>query len=347
MKLESPRTPDSAKTNQTNQTNQANMTQSAAQTGKSPQAEEPAQFQKTATRVSLVSIVGNLLLSLFKLFAGLVAHSGAMISDAVHSASDVLSSFIVIIGVRLSARQADKEHPYGHERFECVAAVLLSVVLLVIGLGIGKNALVAIVGSIGGRQSDTLTVPGVLALVAAGVSIVSKEAMFWYTRYHARRIDSTALMAEAWHHRSDSLSSVGALIGIAGARLGYPILDPIASLVICLFIFKAAYDIFRDAMGKMVDEACAPEEENALRQCVLNQEGVLGVDLLQTRVFGSVTYADLEISADGNCSLYEAHSIAETVHNAIEAQFPKIKHIMVHVNPGNLQTPGNIQTPRA
>lgn len=315
MNFEPPKTPDQA--------------EAAAQT------ETTALFQKTATRVSLVSIVGNVLLSLFKLFAGLAAHSGAMVSDAVHSASDVLSSFIVIIGVRLSARKADKEHPYGHERFECVAAVLLSVVLLVIGLGIGKNALTAMLSS----QADALTVPGVLALVAAGVSIVSKEAMFWYTRYHARRIDSTALMAEAWHHRSDSLSSVGALIGIAGARMGYPILDPIASLLICLFIFKAAYDIFRDAMGKMVDEACAPEEENALRQCALDQEGVLGVDLLQTRVFGSVTYADLEISADGNCSLYEAHSIAEAVHNAIEAQFPKIKHIMVHVNPGNVQTP--------
>lgn len=315
MYFEPPKTPDQAESN--------------------TQAGTPELFQKTATRVSLVSIVGNLLLSLFKLFAGLAAHSGAMVSDAVHSASDVLSSFIVIIGVRLSARKADKEHPYGHERFECVAAVLLSVVLLVIGLGIGKNALTAMLSS----RTDALTVPGMLALVAAGVSIVSKETMFWYTRYHAKRIDSTALMAEAWHHRSDALSSVGALIGIAGARLGYPILDPIASLVICLFIFKAAYDIFRDAMGKMVDEACAPEEENALRQCVLNQEGVLGVDLLQTRVFGSVTYADLEISADGNCSLYEAHSIAETVHNAIEAQFPKIKHIMVHVNPGNLQPP--------
>jgi len=289
---------------------------------------EPNQFQKTATRVSLVSIIGNLLLSLFKLFAGVVGHSGAMISDAVHSASDVFSSFIVIIGVRLSARKADQKHPYGHERFECVAAVILSMVLLIIGLGIGSNALQAIL-----NHSSDASIPGRLALVAAVISIAAKEAMFWYTRYHARRIESTALMAEAWHHRSDSLSSVGALIGIAGARLGYPILDPIASAVICLFILKAACDIFRDAMGKMVDQAWDPEAESALRQCVLDQEGVLGVDLLQTRAFGSVMYADLEIAADGNCTLYEAHAIAERVHDAIEAQFPKVKHIMVHVNP--------------
>lgn len=287
------------------------------------------QFQTIATRVSLVSIAGNLLLSAFKLFAGLAAHSGAMVSDAVHSASDVFSSIIVIIGVKLSAQQPDKEHPYGHERFECVAAVLLSVVLLVIGLGIGGSALESILGG----ESQDLTVPGRLALVAAVVSILSKEAMFWYTKYHAARIQSTALMAEAWHHRSDSLSSVGALLGIAGARLGYPVLDPVASAVICLFILKAAYDIFKDAMDKMVDRSPDPETETAIHRCALEQEGVLGVDLLQTRMFGSVLYADLEIAADGDCSLRQAHAIAERVHDAIEEQFPNVKHIMVHVNP--------------
>ena len=286
-------------------------------------------FQQVATRVSLVSIVGNLLLSAFKIFAGIVGHSSAMISDAVHSASDVFSSFIVIIGVRIAARKPDKEHPYGHERFECVAAVLLSMLLFLVGLGIGAGAIQTILAG----DYGSLTVPGVLPLVAAVVSIVSKEAMFWYTKVHAARIQSPALMADAWHHRSDALSSVGALIGIAGARLGYPILDPIASVVICLFILKATYGIFKDAIDRMVDHACDQETQASLQRFALEQDGVLGVDLLQTRVFGNGIYVDLEIAADGSRTLKEAHDIAEQVHDAMEDAFPQIKHIMVHVNP--------------
>ena len=290
---------------------------------------DPGEFESVAVRISLLSIVGNLLLSLFKLLAGVLAHSGAMISDAVHSASDVFSSFIVIIGVKLAARDADRDHPYGHERFECVAAIVLSVVLLVTGLFIGYSAS----GKITGASTEPATIPGVLTLVAAVVSIVCKETMFWYTRHYARRIRSEALMAEAWHHRSDALSSVGALLGILGARMGYPILDPVASLVICVFIAKAAYDIFRNAIDKMVDRSCSEETEQALRRCAESQDGVLAVDLLQTRVFGNRIYVDIEIAADGELPLRDAHEIAEQVHNAIEQGFPDVKHIMVHVNP--------------
>ena len=284
-------------------------------------------FEKTATRVSLVSIAGNAVLSLFKLLAGVLAHSGAMISDAVHSASDVLSSIIVIIGVKLSVRAPDKEHPYGHERFECVAAIVLAVVLAVTGLLIGYKAF----GSIEGRGTQPM--PGVLALVAAAVSIVVKEAMYWYTRFFGRRLNSASLMASAWDHRSDALSSVGALVGIAGARMGHPVMEPIASLVICLFILKAAYDIFRDAMGKMVDRAADAETEKSLTDCVLSEKEVRGVDKLRTREFGSRIYVDLEIRLDGSMTLYDAHAIAERVHDRIEREFPSVKHIMVHVNP--------------
>lgn len=285
--------------------------------------------ERTAVSVSMVSIVGNIILSLFKLFAGVFAHSGAMISDAIHSASDVFSSIIVIIGVKLSAKDADAEHPYGHERFECVAAIVLSVILLVTGLFIGADAL----ETISAGNFNKLEIPGRLALTAAFISIVTKEAMFWYTRYYAKKLDSDAVMADAWHHRSDALSSVGALIGIAGARLGFPVLDPAASLVICVFIVKAAYDIFRDATDKMVDHSCDEETEHKFRECVLKQEGVLGVDLLHTRIFGKKIYVDIEICADGNKTLFEAHAVAEEVHSVIEREFPKVKHIMIHVNP--------------
>ena len=288
-----------------------------------------SEFTRVANRVAFVTIFENVLLALGKLIAGLIGHSSAMISDAVHSASDVFSTIVVLIGVKLSSKESDKEHPYGHERLECVAAIVLAVVLLLTGLGIGYDAIKNILG---GNYKE-LTAPTVLALVAAIISIVAKEAMYWYTRYYAKRIDSSALMADAWHHRSDALSSVGALIGIGGAMLGYPVMDSIASLVIFFFIAKAAYDIFKDAIDKMVDHSCDEETEKAIYDAVLEQEEVLGIDMLQTRIFGNKIYVDLEIQLDENYTLKKAHDIAEEVHEHIEQNFPKVKHIMVHVNP--------------
>ena len=157
--------------------------------------------------------------------------------------------------------------------------------------------------------------------------------MYWFTRAGAKKINSGALMADAWHHRSDALSSVGAFIGIFGARLGFPILDPIASIVICLFIGKAAYDIFKDAIDKLVDKSCEPELVEEMREVILEQEGVLAIDDIRTRLFGAKTYVDIEIAADGNKTLIEAHNIAQKVHDVIEREFTMVKHCMVHVNP--------------
>ena len=287
------------------------------------------EFRNVANRVSLFTIIGNVVLSVIKLLAGIIAHSSAMISDAVHSASDVFSTFVVIIGIKLASKKPDKEHPYGHERMECVAAIVLAMVLFITGLGIGLEAVKNIIH---GNYGD-LQVPGVLALIAAIVSIVSKEAMYWYTRHYAKKIDSSALMADAWHHRSDAFSSIGALIGIGASRLGYPVMDSIASLVIFVFIVKAAFDIFKDAIDKMVDHSCDEEIEKQIYECVMKNENVLGIDLLQTRVFGNKIYVDVEIQADASYTLQKAHDIAEAVHDDIEESFPKVKHIMVHVNP--------------
>jgi cation diffusion facilitator family transporter len=296
--------------------------------GKVMEAQEQ-EFKRVVNQVSILTMAGNVALSVFKLLAGILAHSSAMISDAIHSASDVFSTIVVMVGVRMASKEPDKEHPYGHERMECVAAILLAGVLFITGLGIGMEALQNILQ---GNYED-LEIPGRLALVAAIVSILAKEAMFWYTKYNAERIDSSALLADAWHHRSDAFSSVGALIGIAGARLGYPIMDSLASLVIFFFIAKAAYDIFMDAVDKMVDHSCDEETEEALRTCILKHKNVAGIDLLQTRIFGNKIYADIEIQVDGSYTLKYAHQIAEGVHDDIEQNFPKIKHIMVHVNP--------------
>ena len=287
------------------------------------------EYRKTAVRVSLVSIIGNSALSLFKLLAGIIANSGAMISDAIHSASDVFSSIIVIMGVKIAARDSDEEHQYGHERFECVAAIVLAIILCIVGVFIGHTAIEKLTSG----NADALQAPGVLALVAAIVSIVGKETMYWYTRFYAKRLNSSGLMAEAWHHRSDALSSIGALVGIWGARLGYPWLDAVASLLICAFIIKAAYDIFVDAMEKMVDKSCDDEVLEQLKSSIMSVDGVLGVDKLKARTFGNRLYVDLEICEDGSVSLSEAHRVAEQVHDTIERQFPIVKHIMIHVNP--------------
>lgn len=286
-------------------------------------------FQKVVNKVSFITITVNMLLSVIKLIAGMIGHSNAMISDAIHSASDVFSTFVVLIGIKLATKTADKEHPYGHERLECVAALLLAFVLFITGLGIGYDALKNIIQ---GNYSH-LQVPSILALVVAIISILTKEGMYWYTRYHAKKMDSSALMADAWHHRSDAFSSIGALIGILGARMGYPIMDSIASLVIFLFIAKAAYDIFKDAIDKMVDHSCDEKTENELRHYIEQNQNVIHIDLLQTRIFGNKIYVDIEIALDGTLTLQEAHGIAEKVHDDIESHFPKVKHIMVHVNP--------------
>lgn len=292
---------------------------------------EQEEFQQAATRVSGVSMGVNAVLTLMKLAAGILARSGAMVSDALHSASDIFSGVIVLIGVRLSSRAPDKGHPYGHERFECVAALLLAGLLALVGGGICVNA----VRDIASGSAFTREAPGLLALAAAVVSILTKESLFWYTRGYARKFRSTALRAEAWHQRSDALSSVGALIGIAGARLGVPVMEPVASGIIGLFILRVAVRIFREAVDQMVDHSCGPETENALRATALEQPGVLGVELLRTRMFGNRVYVDMEIAADPALPLAEAHGIAERVHDAIEKDYPEVKHIMVHVNPAS------------
>lgn len=285
------------------------------------------EFQTAATRVSLVSMITNVILTLLKLAAGLLAHSGAMISDAVHSASDIFSGLIVLLGVKISTKEPDEQHPYGHERYECVAALLLSGILAVVGGAIGIGAVKDIIS---GKAAE---IPGLLALIAAVVSIAVKESLFWYTRGYAKKYRSTALHAEAWHQRSDALSSIGALIGIAGARMGVPVMEPIASLIIALFILRVAIRIFKEAIDQMVDHSCNEEAEEAFRTTALEQPGVLGVELLRTRMFGNRVYVDLEIAADPNLTLAAAHEIAEDVHDAIEKTFPEVKHIMVHVNP--------------
>ena len=287
---------------------------------------------KIVKKLSRVGILGNVALAAFKLFAGIFGRSGAMISDAVHSLSDVFATLIAYVGVRLSKREEDAEHPYGHERLECVASLALGLILAGTGLGIGYSGVLKLLG-----DHSALEVPTMLPLIAAVVSILVKEGMFWYTLAYAKRLDSAAFKADAWHHRSDALSSIGSFIGIGMAKLGFPVMDPIASLIICLFILKVAYDIAKVAIGQMLDTSCDNAFVEKVRAFVLEQPGVKKIDLLRTRQFGNKIYVDLEIAVQRDISLVAAHDIAEHVHDAMEKEFPNVKHVMIHVNPEDEQ----------
>lgn len=285
--------------------------------------------QGTAMRVLCMGIAVNVLLSVFKFAASIFAHSGAMLSDAMDSASDVFSNLIVIAGVRMSNKTDDEDHPYGHERLESVAAMIMAAVLTVVGAGIGFNGVRKIIFF----HNMDIEVPGMFALVAAIVAIIVKECMFWFTRSVAKKINSDALMADAWHHRSDALSSVGSLVGVGGAMLGFPILDPLASVVICIFIIKAAIGIFIEAVNKMVDKACDAQTVQRMKNLILSHEEVKRLDDLRTRMFGSRIFVDVEFSVDGTMLLKDAHEVAQQVHDEIESEFQAVKHCMVHVNP--------------
>ena len=292
------------------------------------------QEEKRATaKMALIGILGNVFLAVFKLIAGIVGHSTAMLSDCVHTLSDVFATLIAYIGVTMSRKKADDKHPYGHERVECVASLLLSFILFATGVGIGLKCLTAIIDG----SYKQMALPGMLAVIAAIVSIVTKEAMFWYTMFYAKKLKSSAFKADAWHHRSDALSSIGALAGIVGARHGFPVLDQVAGIIICLMIMYVAIEIFRGAVDKMLDTSCDEEFESQLKETVLkfsDDENLgIGIDLLRTRTFGEKIYVEMEINADGDLKLKQSHDIAERVHDKIEQEFPDVKHIMIHVNP--------------
>ncbi len=280
-----------------------------------------------AYKVSIITIIINILLCIFKLITGLISKSQIMISDAIHSASDVASTFIVIIGIFVSRKESDREHPYGHEKYESIAGFVLSLMLAAVGYNLLKTSVLEIV-----HQNYTATTSS-LALFAAIISILVKEGMYQYTIKAAKKINSTALKADAWHHRSDALSSVGAVLGIAGSLLGYHFLEPITVIVISYFIFKSAWDILKDAISKLIDTSADDNTLNKITKLIEEEEDILHIDSLKTRLFGSKIYVDLEIAVDENLSLKSSHEIAEKIHLKIEKYITNCKHCMVHVNP--------------
>ena len=276
--------------------------------------------------VGIKTLIANVILSVVKIIAGFVAQSSAMIADGFHTVSDVVSTVAVMVGVKFSEKEADEGHPYGHERIESVVTVLLALMLSFTGVGIAVTGIKTII-------NQNFTTPGTLALVAAILSILVKELMYRYTVKAAEKINSTALKADAWHHRSDAFSSIGTLFGIAGAIIGFKILDPLAGIVVSILIIKVGIEILMQGLNQLIDRAADDDTINTIKNTITNIKGVIGIDDIKTRLHGSKLYVDVEIAVDGKITVKEGHSIAETVHNKIENTIPDVKHCMVHVNP--------------
>ena len=287
----------------------------------------PDDAKRVTMQVSTVGIVCNAALTVFKLVAGIVAHSSAIVADAVHSASDILGSLIVMIGAVFSHKAADASHPYGHEKLECIASILLGNILVLVGAAIGYAGVMKIV------RGETLAAPGVLALIAAVVSIGVKEGLYWYTIAAAKRIRSVSLKAEAWHHRSDALSSIGSFAGVLGARLGVPILDPIASIVICLFIFKVAFDLVRTGLNELLERSLPADVEEEILRIVTAFPEVREPHNLRTRRIGAAIAVEVHVRMDGAMTVARSHALTVDIERRLRARFGEGTMIAIHVEP--------------
>lgn len=283
-------------------------------------------MNKECLKVSIVSLIGNVFLSFIKIISGIFGKSIAMISDGIHSLSDIISTIIVIIGLKISSKIADKRHPYGHERIENVASIILSFLLFITGAIIALN-------SIKNINDKNFIIPSTMTIIIAIISILSKELMYRYTIHVSKKYNSDSLKADAWHHRSDAISSIVSLLGIYFTIKGYLYMDLIASILISIIIAKISIEIFIESINKMLDTACNYETLEEIKKIVLNTKGVTGIDLLKTRQFGNKIYIDLEVTANKNISFKKSHEIAHNVHDNIENNIKEVKHCMVHINP--------------
>lgn len=284
-------------------------------------------------RVTIIGSFVNLLLLIFKFIAGFAGHSSAMIADAVHSLSDFFSDIVVIVMVRLSAKPEDKDHDYGHGKYETLASLIVGLMLAIVGLGIFYNGVSTTIAFFNG---ESIGQPTWIALIAAIVSIFAKEGIYRYTIYKERAIHSSALIANAWHHRSDALTSVAALVGIGGAMIlgsKWAVLDPIAAAVVSIFIIKAAYDLIKPNLDELLEKALSEEQKQGISKIVLDTPGVVGMHRLRTRRVGNNLAIELHIKMDGNMSLRQAHEIATEVEKRLKQAYGNDIHTGIHMEP--------------
>lgn len=289
---------------------------------------------KKVYRVTLLGSVVNLLLLVFKFVAGVLGHSAAMIADAVHSLSDFVTDLIVIVFVKISSKPEDADHAYGHGKYETLASCIIGLALIVVGVMMGYNAMVKIVDVV--KNGTELASPGIIALAAALLSIVLKEWMFHLTRKVAREVDSPAVEANAWHHRSDALSSVGTAIGIGGAVLlgsKWAVLDPIAALVVSVFIVVQAAKILSDAIGQLMEKSLPRDVEQRICEIVYEEEGTSDIHHLRTRKIGSQISIELHVRMNGYLTLREVHDKSIAIEKRLRAAFGDSTYINLHVEP--------------
>lgn len=276
--------------------------------------------------VSIITVLGNIILSFLKVALGIYGKSQALVSDGIHSILDVVTTIIAFLGIKASQKESDDCHPYGHEKIEAIIGKIMATILFITALFIGYRGLTSII-------KKDFSLPNTLTIYIAIISIIVKEWMFRLTIKVAEEVNSSSLKADAWHHRSDSYSSMATLVGILGARMGLLFLDPLVSIFICLLISKIAIDIYIQSVKELIDTCADSQIQDKIKFLILEIEGVKEIDKIQTRLHGSKVYADIEISVDKYITVYEGHEIAHNVHDNVENNIEKIKHCNVHVNP--------------
>lgn len=285
--------------------------------------------KREINKVTLWGVAVNVLLSITKILGGLWGHSQALIADGLHSLSDLASDGMVLLAARHSTEEADEDHPYGHARFETIATVGLSVLLIIVGLGISYDAMHRLV------EDGDFIVPEIYTLWIAAISVFSKEILYHYTRIVGKRINSSMLEANAWHHRSDAVSSVVVLIGIAGTQFGMPKLDAFAAIVVALMVIKIGYELGYNSVQELVDTALDPEVVEKIRARILDHEDVRELHMLRTRRMGQNALVDVHIQVAPKLSVSEGHHISETVEKTLMDEFEEINDVTVHIDPEN------------
>ena len=278
-------------------------------------------------KVTLIGSVVDLLLGIIKVVIGLLAHSQALVADGIHSFSDLFTDFLVLFAAKHAHREADEEHPYGHGRIETVATVALGVALLSVAVGISYDAIRRLM------EPELLLVPGVLALLAALVSVFAKEAIYQYTVRIARRLRSNMLHANAWHSRSDAISSIVVVIGVGGTMAGLPWLDAVAAVVVALMIAKIAWELLWKSLQELIDTALDPEQVKAISASIRDVPGVRSLHMLRSRRSGSDALVDVHILVDPRLSVSEGHQIGETVRSRLLQGHDEVTDVMVHIDP--------------
>ena len=294
---------------------------------------EKSSREKGIYKVTIVGSIVNFLLLVFKFFAGIAGHSAAMLADAVHSLSDFITDIVVIVFVRIAGKPEDKGHDYGHGKYETLATAIIGLLLLCVGFGIFWNGASSIYTFLQGGQLES---PGVVALVAALVSIVSKEILYQYTVIQGKKLNSQAVVASAWHHRSDALSSIGTAIGIGGAILlgdHWRVLDPIAAVVVSFFIMKVSVQLLIPCVDELLEKSLPDDVEKEIEQTVLSFPGVSQPHHLRTRRIGSYYAIEIHVRMDGKITLEEAHGTATAIENKLKEMFGKGTHVGIHVEP--------------